>query len=330
MPEQSDHQSMGVGIRSDDPLVLGQGSIGAGFPVLTAEDALGPVAVPPTTAAAPASGRTVWRQLGWGFWVAVGICVLWILVAILANVLPLKNPNAIDVTDFSGAVNSVHPLGADQLGRDTLARVVYGSRVSLIVGFASIAMGLVVGGVLGLIAGYFRGWIDEVLGVITNVFLSFPYLVLGLVMVTFLGHSMFVIILIIATVAWPLLYRVVRASTIEYAQREYVLAAQALGSKPSRILRTLLLPDVVPSAITYGLVGVALAIVAEGALSFLGQSVAAPTATWGNMIAEGSGLLPSYVPLLLAPSIAMFSFVLPINFIGDRLRAVLDVRQGVI
>ena len=114
-------------------------------------------------------------------------------------------------------------------------------------------MGLAVGGVLGIIAGYFRGWIDEVLTVISNVFLSFPYLVLALVIVTFLGHSLVDIIVIIAIVAWPLLFRVVRAATIEYAQREYVLAAQALGSKPSRILRTLLLPDVIPSAITYGL-----------------------------------------------------------------------------
>jgi peptide/nickel transport system permease protein len=121
---------------------------------------------------------------------------------------------------------------------------------------------------------------------------------------------------------------VVRAATIEYSQREYVLAAQALGSKPSRILRTLLLPDVVPSAITFGLVGVALAIVAEGALSFLGQSVGPPTPTWGNMIASGSTNIQEDAMLLIVPSIALFSFVLPINFVGDRLRQVLDNRQG--
>jgi peptide/nickel transport system permease protein len=109
-----------------------------------------------------------------------------------------------------------------------------------------------------------------------------------------------------------------------------VLAAQALGSKPSRILRTLLLPDVIPSAITYALLGVPLAIVAEGALSYLGQSVAIPTATWGNMIAAGTASITQDPMLLLAPAVAMFSFILPVNFIGDRLRKVLDTRQGVI
>jgi peptide/nickel transport system permease protein len=287
---------------------------------------------------APTSGVPLWRRLGWGFWLAAAICVLWILAAILAGVLPLQNPNYVQLNNTApdycfqslGHLYSSHLLGCDLDGRDILSRVIYGSRVSLIVGFASIAMGLVVGGLLGIVAGYFRGWIDEVLTIITNVFLSFPYLVFALVVVAFLGNSQFDVILIIAAVAWPLLYRVVRAATIEYSQREYVLAAQALGSKPSRILRTLLLPDIIPSAITYGLVGVALAIVAEGALSFLGQSVGPPTPTWGNMIASGSTGIQQDATLLIVPAIAMFSFVLPINFVGDRLRQVLDNRQGML
>jgi peptide/nickel transport system permease protein len=286
----------------------------------------------------PTAAVSLWRRLGWGFWIAAGICVLWILAAIFAGVLPIANPDFVQLNN--GAANycfqslghpySSHLLGCDLDGRDILSRVIYGSRVSLVVGFASIAIGLAVGGLLGIVAGYFRGWIDEVLTIVTNVFLSFPYLVFALVVVTFLGNSQFDIILIIAAVAWPLLYRVVRAATIEYSQREYVLAAQALGSKPSRILRTLLLPDVIPSAITFGLVGVALAIVAEGALSFLGQSVGPPTPTWGNMIAAGSTNIQQDATLLIVPSIALFSFVLPINFVGDRLRQVLDNRQGML
>jgi peptide/nickel transport system permease protein len=284
------------------------------------------------------SRRSMWRQLGWGFWVAVAICAAWIIVAILAPVLPIANP---DYTQFNpnapdycfqslGHIYSSHWLGCDTNGRDILARIIWGARVSLIVGFASIAIGLVVGGVLGVLSGYFRGFLDECLTVASNVFLSFPYLVLALVIVTFLGNDLTDIILIIAILAWPLLYRVVRASTIEYSQREYVLAAQALGSKPRRILRSLLLPDILPSAITYGLIGVPIAIIAEGALSYLGQSVPPPTATWGNMIAAGSGALTQDPILLIAPAIAMFSFILPVNFIGDRLRTVLDSRQGVI
>jgi peptide/nickel transport system permease protein len=286
----------------------------------------------PGLAAGVRAKRSILSGLGWGFWVAVGICAVWILLAIFANLLPLKNPiNGYDYScALSGHMDAAHPLGCDPDGLDILSRVIYGSRVSLIVGFSSIAMGLVVGGVLGIIAGYFRGWIDRVLAVISNTFLAFPYLVLGLVIVSYIGRTLFDISLIIAVVAWPLLFRIVRASTIEYSQREYVLAAQALGSKPSRILRTLLLPDVVPSAITYGLVGVSLAIVAEGALSFIGQSVPAPTSTWGNMIAEGSVNWVQEPILLIVPSIALFSFILPINFIGDRLRGVLDSRRGVI
>jgi peptide/nickel transport system permease protein len=305
--------------------------------MLMAEDVFG------TSAAvegliAPPSGRAMWKRLGWGFWVAVTICVLWVLAASLAGVLPLPNPDFAQLNPAApdycfqslGHPYASHLLGCDYSGRDILSRVIYGSRVSLIVGFGSIAMGLVFGGVLGIISGYFRGWIDEVLSVLANVFLSFPSLVLALVIVAFLGRSQTDIVLIIAVVAWPLLFRVVRASTIEYSQREYVLAAQALGSKPSRILRTLLLPDVVPSAITYGLVGVALAIVAEGALSFVGQSVPSPTPTWGNMIYSGSQYITQDVTLLIVPAVAMFSFILPINYVGDRLRQVLDTRQGVL
>jgi peptide/nickel transport system permease protein len=283
------------------------------------------------------AGRSRWRQLGWGFWVATAVCVAWVLAAALANVLPLPSPNYAQLNPASpgycfqslGHPYSSHLLGCDTDGRDILSRIIFGSRVSLEVGFASIAIGLAVGGALGIVAGYFRGWIDELLTVVTNVFLSFPYLVLALVIVTFLGHSLFDVIVIIAVVAWPLLFRVVRAATVEHAQRDYVLAAQALGAKPSRVLWTLLLPDVVPSAITYALLGVPLAIVAEGALSFLGQSVPVPTPTWGNMIAAGSTAISQDPILLIAPAVALFSFILPVNFIGDRLRSVLDRRHGV-
>lgn len=312
------------------------GSEHIGFPATGGDAALpafAEFAADPTLRAnEPATlGRAWYQGLGWGFWVAVGYVVLWILIAIFAGVLPLKNP---DSTSFNCILNagpsSAHPLGCDNIGRDILARVIYGSRVSLVVGFASIALSQVVGGTLGIISGYFRGWFDDVMVVISNVFLSFPSLVLGLLIVSYLGHSEFNIVLIIAIVAWPLLFRVVRAATIEYSQREYVLAAQALGSTRSRILLKILVPDVIPSAITYGLVGVALAIVGEGALSFLGQSVAPPIPTWGNMIAQGSDQMPNYVSLLFSPAVAMFTFILALNFIGDRMRSILDVRQGVL
>lgn len=280
---------------------------------------------------APGSARTraTLRRLGWGFWVAVGWCVLWILLALLANVLPLHNPDAINCIANSGPSAS-HPLGCDNAGRDILSRVIYGSRVSLIVGFSSIGLGLAVGGVLGILAGYLRGVIDSVLSVVANVLLSFPALVLGLAIVSFLGDSLFDIVLIIAIIAVGPLFRVVRGITIALSERDYVLAARALGARPWQLLVSLIVPDVLPTAITYGLVGVSLAIVGEGALSYLGQSVPTPTPTWGNMIAAGSIEMQSNLWLLLSPAIAMFLFILAINIIGDRLRSVLDVREGVL
>ncbi len=343
MADERDPGLAGDDLRSGGGVEVGVAGYGASTAVLGQEppEARGVATARgralPAADRATAVARRRWRQLSWGFWVATGVVVLWILVALLAGVLPIDNPNNIDFSCLaSSSPSGAHLLGCDPAGRDTLARVLYGSRVSLIIGFASIAIGIVVGGVLGLLAGYFRGAIDEVLGVVSNVFLSFPSLVLGLVIVTYIGRSLFDITLVIAIVAWPLLFRVVRAATIESAQRDYVLAAKALGARPSRILRTVLLSDVVPVAITYGLIGVALAIVGEGALSFLGLSVPPPTATWGNMIAEGANSVSSVassgasLSLLLSPSIAMFSFILAINFMGDRLRSVLDVRQGVI
>jgi peptide/nickel transport system permease protein len=277
-------------------------------------------------------GRRWYQGLGWGFWVAVGYVIAWIILAIIANFLPLDPPSQLYADCFAnnGSPSGAHPLGCDPSGFDVLSRVIFGARVSLVVGFTSIALSQIVGGALGVIAGYFRGWFDDVMAVISNVFLSFPSLVLGLLIVSYLGRSELDIVIIIAIVAWPLLYRVVRAATIEYSQREYVLAAQALGCKRSRILWRILLPDVIPTTITYGLVGVALAIVGEGALSFLGQSVRAPIPTWGNMIALGSDTMPQYATLLFAPAVAMFTFILAVNFIGDRMRSILDVRESVL
>jgi peptide/nickel transport system permease protein len=329
VPESSDPSSADRPGSPSSATEFSSGFGGGGSSVAVSDDNLFQPALTEEPVA-PVSRRSLVSQLDIGFWVAVAICVIWILLAIFASVLPLKKPNVPDFNDLTGAINGSHWLGADSLGRDTLSRVIFGSRISLVVGFVSITASLLVGGAFGIICGYFKGWIDRVFTIITNVFLSFPLLVLALVLVTYLGHTEWTVVLVLALVAWPLLFRVVRASTIEYSQKEYVLAAQALGSKPLRIVRTLILPDIVPSAITYGMLGVPLAIIAEGALSFLGFSVPTSTPTWGNMIQEGYVSLPNYVPLLIFPSIAMFSFTLPINYVGDKLRQVFDVRQGVI
>lgn len=309
-----------------------------------------------TAQAAPLPGRSrpgskrrasLFRRLGWAFWISVGWVVLVILLAVLAGVLPLPDPNKIPspgclqppLFQPNALPSAGHWLGCDDLGRDVLSRVILGSRVSLIVGFASIALAMVVGGIAGMIAGYIRGAFDSISGIISNVLLAYPYLVLALAIVTFLGHSLFNVTVVIAIVAVAPLFRVVRANTIAFSERDYVLAARALGSNRMRVLKTLIIPDVIPAAITYGLVGVALAITGEGALSYLGLSVpATSTPTWGNMINEGGSQItsigspgvPVNILLMLGPAAAMFLFILAINIIGDRLRALLDVRTSVV
>jgi peptide/nickel transport system permease protein len=256
--------------------------------------------------------------------------------------LPIQNPDAQTCLTSGGLPNAgpslAHWLGCDDAGRDVFARVVYGSRVSLIVGVTSIAMALAVGGFLGIVAGFIRGLFDFTFSILSTVILAFPYLVLGLAITTFWGHNEINVIVIIAIVATAPLFRVVRANTIAFTERDYVLAATALGSTRWRILRKQILPDVIPTAITYGFVGIAIAIIGEGALSYLGQSVPSPTPTWGNMIAEGASQISSVgtpglavnLWLVLGPAIAMFLFVVAINFMGDRLRSILDVREGVL
>jgi peptide/nickel transport system permease protein len=295
------------------------------------------------TPAAPTGRPSLAKRLGWAFWISAGWVLFVILLAILASVLPLPNPNnsLAAITGSSGCLPSAGPslshlLGCDDVGRDVLSRLIFGSRVSLVVGFASIALALAVGGAAGVVAGYVRGAFDSIAGIVTNVILAYPYLVLGLAIVTFWGHTELDVTVVIAIVAVAPLYRVVRANTIAFSERDYVLAARALGSTKRRVLWTLIIPDVIPSAITYALVGVALAITGEGALSFLGQSVPpSTTPTWGNMIAEGTGLISSIgsgTPVniweMLGPAVAMFSFILAINIMGDRLRSILDVRTS--
>ncbi|MBO0730029.1 MAG: ABC transporter permease, partial [Acidimicrobiaceae bacterium] len=210
--------------------------------------------------AAEAVGVAPRKRLGVVFWVAAGWVILVILAALLANVLPLANPN-VPLALPGLRPSSAHWLGTDELGRDLLSRVVFGSRVSLIVGFASIGVGLAIGGVLGLLAGYFRGFLDAVIVGVSNILLAFPALVLGLAIVTFWGPSLFHVTIAIAVLSIAPLALVVRGSTVVYTEREFVAAARMLGASNRRIIFREILPNVLPSAVSLGLISVAVAIV---------------------------------------------------------------------
>ena len=273
------------------------------------------------------------KRLGVFFWICVGFIVLLIASAIFASLLPLPNPSL-------GNYNSVqnggpawgHLLGTDDLYRDILSRLIYGARVSLVVGFGGAILGLIIGGIPAMISAYRRGRVDTVLNTGSYVLLAFPAIVAVIAIVSFWGHSLFKITLIIGLFGAPLLYRVVRASTLSYATRDFVLAAKALGASDTRILTREILPNIMPTIVSYALIAVATIVVLEGSLAFLGLSVQPPTPSWGNMLNEGSSLLTGAKGqtnpwLVIFPAAAMFLLLFCLNVVADKLRAYFDVTE---
>ena len=260
------------------------------------------------------------------FWLSLGWVGLMILFALLANLLPLPDPNA-PKSAANLTFSLHHLLGTDELGRDEFSRIVFGARVSLIVGFASIAIGLAFGGLIGLIAGYYRARVDRVLMAVVDVMLAFPPLVFTLALIAFLGQSLFNVTIAIAVISIAPIARIVRASTLTFAERDFVVAARTLGAKDRRIIAREILPNVAIPIGAFSFIAIALAIVGEGALAFLGQSVKAPTATWGGMINQGRNFLQDEPQLSLIPAAFMFVTVLALNFVGDRIRSRFDVKD---
>ena len=293
-------------------------------PIAGVEDVLTPEL---TDGQPPEDGVTRHKKLGLGFWLPVGWLMLIIILAAMAPILPLPNPNAINSAPKLG-LSTHHLLGTDDLGRDIFSRVIFGARVSLVVGFASVAMGLVVGGTLGLIAGFYGGLADTALLTLANVLLAYPSLVLALAIIAFIGQSLRNVVIVIAVLAVGPIILIVRANTLTFAQRDFVLSARALGAKGRRIIIREILPNVIPAAVAFSCVGIGLAIVAEGSLAFLGLSVPLPTPTWGGMINEGKSVLQQAPGVSLWPALAMFVTVLSLNLAGDRLRAFFDIREG--
>ncbi|MGI8793680.1 MAG: ABC transporter permease [Acidimicrobiales bacterium] len=312
--------------RPDPPSADGESSVATsadtdavGLAVDTASAAAVVISVP----AAPNKKRRI------GFWLAVGWLVAVVVGAILADVLPLRDPNAQTIVNrLSKPGQNGYLLGADPNGRDILARLIFGARVSLIVSVTAVTVGSVVGGALGLTAGFFRGWYERLVMSAVDVVLAFPALVLLLALVAFMGQSLRIISGVIGFLAIPTYARVARATTLTISQREYVLAARAMGAKSTRILIKELLPNVMLPVLAFGLVALGLVIVAEGSLAFLGLSVQFPTPTWGAMIAEGKIHLRRAPHISLIPSMAMLLTVLSINYVGDSLRSRFDVRES--
>jgi len=278
-----------------------------------------------TAAVAPVR-RT--RRLGGLFIAAIAWLALVALAAIFANILPLPSPTDIDLLGKRALPSAEHWLGNDQLGRDELSRLIYGGRVSLTVGLLAPVIGVTIGGALGMLAGYFRGRLETFIVGGMDVLLAFPPLVLALALATYMGQTVPNIILIIGVLGIPAFTRVARAVTLSLSEREFVTAARALGATDTRILVRELLPNVALPLVAFFLLGVAVTIVVEGALSFLGLGVPPPMPSWGSMIGEGRESLDIAPWLAFLPAVMMFLTVLSFNIVGDTLRALTDPRPG--
>jgi peptide/nickel transport system permease protein len=221
-----------------------------------------------------------------------------------------------------------HWFGTNKIGQDVFARTVYGARLSLIIAGASITLGLLFGGFFGLIAGYYRKRLDSVISICVDIMLAFPALVLALTITSFLGRGAQYVVLALSILSIPPLTRIVRATTLTYSNREFVLAARGLGARNRRILFREILPNVVPSMLSFALTGVAVLVIAEGALAFLGQSVPPPQATWGLIIGEGRQDLQKLWWISLLPAAVLFLTVLSFNILGDVAAKRFDIREG--
>ena len=304
--------------------------------------------VPGTPAAAVPVAVTVdkarTKRFGIVGWFAIGWLFIVFLMATVPAIFPgpgLRERSVDAITSGKLGPSLSHPLGLDLSGYDMLTKVIYGARASMIISVVAVLFALFVGGFLGLIAGYFRGKLDTVLTGMFNVMLAMPALVLALSAVTVFASGdnvsyarrVFVVTFAIGVVSIPILGRITRANTLAWSEREFVLASRLLGTKTPRILWREVLPNVLPAMFSIVLLGIGVAIVAEGGLALLGVGVpaAVDTPSWGNLVASLRSQLFLGKPWgVFAPSAAIFLTVLSLNYLGDVVRARFDVRESVL
>lgn len=304
---------------------------------LARDEAASPAFPNPTALAIAAveadPGRSKTKGIGFGGW----LCVIWlallIVIAIAGFVTGQKIPGLPDpkndVGDFKvDMFASGHFFGTDSSGQDVLSLVVNGTSASMFIGFFSVLAGFAVGGLFGILAGYFKGRVGAVLGSTTDILLAFPPLVLAISIVNFLGNSLFWVTMALAIVSVPVLSRIARAATLSWAEREFVTAARAQGAKHGRVMIKELVPNVLPAMLSIALLGIAVVIVAEAGLAIVGAGVDKATITWGSIINDGRGDISSAPHIVLIPSFIIFLTVMALNYLGDALRAKFDVRES--
>ena len=262
-----------------------------------------------------------------GFFVVCFMAV----VAIFAPLIAPQDPIVVDVTNVYSPPTSAHLLGTDAVGRDVWARLIYASRISLIVGVAAQSVSLTLAVTLGSIAAYFGGRVDDILMRFAEIVMMFPGLILIIIIVSFVGPSFVTVMVVLGLVEWPGLSRLVRSQILSLRQWEFVTAARVIGARDSRIMLTHIFPNIVPVLVVSFTLGSAGAILSEAGLSFLGFGVRPPQPSWGNMLNDARSItaISHYPWVWVPPGIAIFVLVMSINFMGDGLRDALDPRMQI-
>lgn len=263
------------------------------------------------------------------FYFSMGWILLVLLGAIFADLLPIENyavPTELGARVRPGFNKEF--LGTDILARSNLSRIVFGARSSLAVGFGAVVIGMFVGSMLGITAGYFKGKVDTIVTIIVDSALAFPPLVLLLAISAMVTPTLTTIILQLAILSIPSYARLSRANTLAFAEREFVMAARAMGAKHSRILLKEIFPNVLMPLLVFAFLAIAVLMVAEGALSFLGAGVPPPTPSWGKMMSDGRPFLESDPHLVFVPSLILLVTIFSLNVIGDFARRRFDTKDG--
>lgn len=248
-------------------------------------------------------------------------------MALLAPMLAQQDPNAISLSTRLTPPSTSHWFGTDELGRDIFSRIIYGSRISMLVGVSVVSMSLTIGMFVGSLAGYYGGILDRLLNlVVINTFQSFPGILLAIAFVAFLGPGLFNLILALVLGGWVGYARLVRAQVMAAREREYVTASRALGASDARILLRHIIPNIIQPVIVQAAIGMAGAVLAEAAMSFLGLGIPPPTASWGSMLNDARGHLFDAPHMVFFSATAVMLAVLSFNFLGDALRDYMDPR----
>ena len=249
-------------------------------------------------------------------------------LALFAPIIAPYDPNFIDIESILVSPSYSHIMGTDGLGRDVFSRMLFGARISLLVGFVAVGIATGIGIVLGSIAGFYRGWVDSVIMRLVDIMLSIPSFFLILAVIAFLTPSIWNIMIVIGLTSWMGVTRLVRAEFFSLRQREYVLAAQTMGASDINIILKHLLPNSLTPIIVSSVLGIASAVLVESGLSFLGLGVQAPTASWGNILTDGKEYIQFAWWLSLFPGLAILLTVLGYNLLGEGLRDLMDPKNN--